>query len=114
MTKKDLVSEAGKILDYYILCYKTAHTKNPSTNRYRDKWGFVDVLTDVGSDRAKELLDFYFRIPRNHDLKWFFLHYDELDESEKAIAKDRAEREAIRAQTRKRVELSEQQRTETD
>ncbi len=64
-----------------------------------------DVIDSVGYDRARELLDYYFRTGKNgHPLNFFFYNFDRMDQVEKEREKDRINRSMLRQQTKTLVE----------
>jgi hypothetical protein len=68
-----------------------------------------DVIDSVGYDRAKELLEYYFKTGKSgHPLNFFFYNFDRIDQLETEIQKDRANRVMLREQTKKLVEGGEQ------
>ena len=64
MTKDDAQLAHGLVTAYTSL-FKQKYGKTPQINRYREKWAMQDVLDSVGYDRAKELLEYYFKIDRS-------------------------------------------------
>ena len=64
-----------------------------------------DVVDSVGYDRAKELLEYYFRVTKpGHPLQWFFYNFDKLDETLENAQKDQQRRKILREQTKQMVE----------
>ena len=64
-----------------------------------------DVIDSVGYDRARELLDYYFKTGKNgHPLNFFFYNFDRMDQVEKEREKDRINRSMLRQQTKTLVE----------
>ena len=89
--------------------YKIKYNKTPIVNRHREKWAMNDVLESVGYDRAKELLEYYFRINKpGHTLQWFFYNFDKLDEVMIKLQQDKERRAFLLEQTKKMVEENEQ------
>jgi hypothetical protein len=107
MTKDDAQLAHGLVTAYTSL-FKQKYGKAPQINRYREKWAMQDVLDSVGYDRAKELLEYYFKIDRSgHPLNWFLYNFDKLDFHLNELKKDRERREMIRKQTKAMVEDNE-------
>jgi hypothetical protein len=64
-----------------------------------------DVIDSVGYDRAKELLEYYFKTSKSgHPLNFFFYNFDRIDQVQSDIEKDKANRAMLREQTKKLVE----------
>lgn len=74
-------------------------------NRHREKWAMNDVIDSVGYDRARELLNYYFRVTNpSHGLSWFFYNFDRLDDMLQKQEEDNQRRARIREKTRQMVE----------
>jgi coenzyme F420-reducing hydrogenase alpha subunit len=96
------------LIKYYISLYTDRYNKIPTVNQYREKWAMIDVADSVGYERAKEILDYYFKTTRpGHPLQWFYYNFDKLDEMMKAVEEDNIRREKIRQQTKAMVEREE-------
>lgn len=64
-----------------------------------------DVIDSVGYDRAKELIEYYFKTSKSgHPLNFFFYNFDKLDQLQSEIEKDKANRARLREETKKLVE----------
>jgi hypothetical protein len=102
---KDDAKQAHALVSLYINLYKVIYGKAPTMNRYREKWAMQDVLDSVGYERAKELLEYYFKTPRTgHPLNWFLYNFDKLDIYLTEYHRDKDRREMIRMQTKAMVE----------
>ena len=67
-----------------------------------------DVIDSVGYDRAKELLEYYFRTNKSgHPLSFFYYNFDKIDQLKIEIDRDKINRERLRAETKKMVESEE-------
>ena len=104
MTKED-AKQAYALVSLYIALFKSKYNKQPMVNRYREKWAMQDVIDSVGYDRAKVLLEHYFKTNRSgHPLTWFFFNFEKLDISLSQIEQDKTRRELIRSKTKIMVE----------
>jgi Zn-dependent oligopeptidase len=93
------------LIAYYEDLYSQKYSRKPKINRFREKWAMQDVIDSVGYDRARELLDYYFRTGKNgHPLNFFFYNFDRMDQVEKEREKDRINRSRLRQQTKTLVE----------
>lgn len=111
MTKKTDQNLAHALLSLYVNKFKTKYGKAPQINRYRDSWGFKDMMEDLSYDRAKEVIEYYFETNRpGHPLRALFNNYDRLDTIMRDKAKDEEERIKLREQTMKRVEAWQQRK----
>jgi len=85
--------------------YTEKYKKKPRINKFREKWAMQDVIDSVGYDRAKELLEYYFKTSKSgHPLNFFFYNFDRIDQVQSDIEKDKANRAMLREQTKKLVE----------
>jgi hypothetical protein len=92
-------------LDYFTEAYSQKYGKKPSINKYRDKWGMDDVISDLGYDDTIRTLDFFFRTARaDHKLNDFYNSYDRLNESRIATEKDKQVRRRLLEETKRRMQ----------
>jgi hypothetical protein len=97
------------LLTIYQNLYEERHGRKVTLNKFREKWGMQDVIDSVGFDRAKELIEYYFKTPKtNHTLQFFFYNFDKLDIMQKEIEKDKVNRQLLREATKKLVEGEDQ------
>lgn len=97
--------KANALISHYIKLYKAKYKKEPVINRNRDKWGFMDMLTDLGEQDTYAAVDYYFDTSRaGHPLKALFSNYDVLHKRRMDKIADAAEREKIMKKTRQVVE----------
>jgi len=102
---KDEAKLAYGLVSLYCTLYKQEYNKAPVVNKYREKWAMQDVIDSVGYDRAKVLLEYYFKTKRQgHPLTWFFFNFEKLDISLLQVEQDKTRRELIRAKTKTMVE----------
>jgi hypothetical protein len=93
------------LISFFCACYKTRYNKNPVLNRYRQKWAMVDVIDDIGYDRARKLIEYYFKLDKpNHSIDWFAFNFEKLDLALRQQEEDKTRRELIRAKTKSMVE----------
>lgn len=96
------------LITHYLKRYKAVYGFSPTVNRYRVKWGMIDVVDSVGYERAIELLDYYFSCDSAHTVEQFLNSFDKLDEMLVQSKKDEEKRQALREETRKRMMSLEQ------
>jgi hypothetical protein len=102
---KDEAKLAYGLVSLYCTLYKQTYNKAPVVNKYREKWAMQDVIDSVGYDRAKVLLEHYFKTTRSgHPLSWFFFNFEKLDLGLAQLQEDKTRRELIRAKTKLMVE----------
>lgn len=97
------------LISLYKTLYKEKYGKVPTINQYREKWAMKDVVDSVGFDRAKELLEYYFKTSKyGHPLTFFYYNFDQIDRINRDVAKDLENRRSLREATKKLVEGGEE------
>jgi hypothetical protein len=93
------------LIDLYALLYQQKMKRKASVNKYRDKWGFMDMLDALDYERSVEVVQYYFTLERaDYPLIYLFSNFDRLDVQIKARDEDRANRRKLMKQTQERVE----------
>jgi hypothetical protein len=93
------------LISLYQSLYKEKYNRTPQINKFREKWAMQDVIDSVGFDRAKELLKYYFSLPKGgHPLPFFLYNFDRMDAVEVEAQKDKAKRRLLLEETKKMVE----------
>ena len=89
----------------YESLYKDKYGNSPKLNKFREKWAMQDVIDSVGFDRAKELLIYYFSLPKGgHPLNFFFYNFDRIDSAVSEVERDKERRRLLLEETKKMVE----------
>lgn len=102
---KDEAKLAYGLVSLYCVLHKQIYNKTPIVNKYREKWAMQDVIDSVGYDRAKQLLEYYFKMGKtSHPISWFFYNFEKLDLALQQAEEDKSRRELIRAKTKAMVE----------
>lgn len=83
--------------------YKAKYGNTPSFNRYREKWGFRDMLTDLGFEEAQQVVRFFFKTGGDHTTARLFGSYDSLRDQKDKSEKDQARIEDMMKATEQRV-----------
>lgn len=93
------------LISLYEVLYNERYGKKPVINRYREKWGMQDVIDSVGFNRAKELLEYYFKTNKNgHPISWFFMNFDNIDRVLSQRIEDDEHRKKLKQITKQMVE----------
>ena len=93
------------LLSLYQNLYKEKYGKAPSINKFREKWAMQDVIDSVGFDRAKDLLEYYFKLTKHgHTIQFFLYNFDKMDTVRTEIEKDKEKRRLLLEETKKMVE----------
>jgi hypothetical protein len=93
------------LMSIYEMLYKEKYNRTPKINKYREKWAMQDVIDSIGFDRARDVIEYYFKTNRpGHPLQQFFFNFDKLDQVMIELEKDKLAREKLRMQTKQMVE----------
>ncbi len=93
------------LIGLYQSLYKEKYGKMPQLNKFREKWAMQDVIDSVGFDRAKDLLIYYFNLPKGgHPLQFFFYNFDRMDVARIEAERDKERRRLLLEETKKMVQ----------
>ena len=93
------------LISLYQNLYKEKYGKVVSINKFREKWAMQDVIDSVGFDRARDILEYYFKTSKNgHPLQFFYFNFDRIGHLMTEIKKDKDNRRILREATRQMVE----------
>lgn len=96
---------ANTLITFFCSEHKRVLGTTVVVNRHTAKWGVQDIVKDLGEERARELIKFFFKTTRNkYDLNTFLNSYDRLNESYEEIVADEKNRAKLREATRRKVE----------
>lgn len=97
--------DVNALLTYFLKVYKQRYGVAPSNfNRYAKKWGFSDMLSDLGFDRSRELIDYFFESSGPHTAEVLLREYGDYNESFEAAIKDKQKRSELALETKRRVQ----------
>jgi len=103
-TQAEINRQAKDLVALYSSLFEKSKGRKPVVNTYRDSWGFKDAIEDLGVEKTKIILEYFFKTGRSsYTLQDFFRCYDALAESYDQLLKDREKRAQIREETRLRV-----------
>lgn len=93
------------LISLYQSLYKDRYGTLPKMNKFREKWAMKDLIDSVGFDRAKQLLEYYFTLPKGgHPLHFFMYNFDRIDSAMIESDKDKNRRRLLLEETKKMVE----------
>jgi hypothetical protein len=88
--------------------YASKHDHPYIGSKYRDASMLKGVAEDIGEQKLRDIMEFYFEHKRHHDFTSFIFNYDALLKEKEAVEKDERYRLALRERTRRVMqELSE-------
>jgi hypothetical protein len=102
-----VASEKGPyiLISLYQSLYKEKYGSMPKINKFKEKWAMQDVIDSVGIDRAKDILVYYFSLPKGgHPLQFFFYNFDRMDTAIAEVEKDKERRRLLLEETKHMVE----------
>ena len=105
VTPATKVKRAALLFDKYVDIFEAKYPGVDSkVNKFRDKWGFLDMLEDVGNLRSVEIIEYYFSTPRRgHPIQYLLYNYDKINLIMRELADDVVKREELRLSTEQRV-----------
>ena len=93
------------LITLYQSLYKDKYGSVPKMNKFREKWAMKDLIDSVGFNRAKELLEYYFMLPKGgHPLHFFMYNFDRIDSAMIESDKDKERRRLLLEETKHLVE----------
>lgn len=101
----ETVKQPHALISLYCKLYEEKYNRKVTINRYKEKWAMLDIIESVGYDRAKELLEYYFKTAKaGHPLQWFYMNVERLDGMLNNIDLDKQRRNMLLLQTKQMVE----------
>ncbi|AXH68770.1 hypothetical protein SEA_COMRADE_55 [Streptomyces phage Comrade] len=102
--KNTQAQNANALITLYIQCFTEKYSRKPNINRYRVKWGFQDMVEDLGYGPAREVVEYYFKTARQgHQVEFLLMNYEKVFEFMEEKKKDEEKRAELRRQTEERV-----------
>lgn len=99
-----LNKQANALISLYIKEYTDKYKRAPQVNRYREKWGFISMVEDLGYERAREVVSYYFTTGNvGHAVQKLLQNYDRYSRTLTEIAEDKVRRAELRRETEIRV-----------
>ena len=104
VAQSTLTKQANGLVTQYIKNWTDKYGKAPVINRYKEKWGFQDMVQDLGYERAKEVVDYYFNTGRlGHPTTYLIYNYETLHKIMLEREADRENMARLAKETEQRV-----------
>lgn len=104
MAQDTITKQANGLVTLFIKYFTDKYGHAPNLNRYREKWGFQDMITDLGYERAREIVAYYFKTTKpGHPVSFLLQNYDKIDSFYAEKIEDEQRRAELRKQTAERV-----------
>lgn len=103
-TKNTTAQQGNALVTLYIQCFENKYARKPLVNRYRVKWGFLDMISDLDYGQAQETIKYYFKTSKyGHPIEFLLSNYEKIFETMEEVREDEKNREKLRRQTEQRV-----------
>lgn len=110
MSKLTANQQAYALITLFEKHYQKKYDRKPEINRHRDKWGFQDMVEDLGYGEAQQIVAYYFELKYiGHPVQTLLRNYDKFSRVRKEREEDEANRLRLREETKKRVEAFERE-----
>lgn len=104
VAKATLQKQVNGLMDRYLSGYQKKWGIAPQFNRYRQKWGFQDMIEDIGYEDAQRVVDYFFSLQRaEHGVQTLLNNYDRYARILAEREVDREKRHELRRLTEQRV-----------
>lgn len=89
--------KAEQLMEIFDECYKAKYAIDYKGNKFKDKWGFIDMISDLKWKDAERVVRYYFKTsPRGgHTREHLFYHYHEYKQTIDDAAREKAMRRQI-------------------
>ena len=105
--------QASALVTLFVKEHNNKYVTPLVVNRYKEKWGMIDVIDSIGYDRAREVIEYYFKTTKSgHPLQWFLYNFENLDRVMRELDEDKIKREQQRQRTAQRVAEWEERQSE--
>lgn len=102
---KQVAKLAYSLIDFFIVQYNSRFKRDPQINRYRVKYGFQDMINDLGFEQSKRVIEFYISGNRNsYTVNDLLYSYDKINRVIEEQDADEENRRILKEETKRRVE----------
>jgi len=96
--------QAYALISLYEQCFNKKYSRKPQVNRFREKWGFMDMVADLGYQQSRETVEYYFKTGKQgHPVNFLLQNYDKIAQFMEEKKQDEAKRAELRRITEQRV-----------
>jgi hypothetical protein len=103
MDAKTKTRKVNALMTKFIQLYEDKYGTKPKFNRNTEKWGFGDMIEDLGAETFSTL-EYYFTLRRYHSSQDLLRNYHDINEWMVEDSQDEVERRRLAVETNKRVE----------
>jgi hypothetical protein len=102
---QDVAKLAYALIDLYIVEYTARFSRKPDVNRFKSKYGFQDMVNDLGYEKSQKVVKHYVSSNRpSITINDLLYNYDKINSVIEQIEEDNARKAILRAETKARVE----------
>lgn len=103
--QSELTKQGHALISLFLKTYKAKYKRDPMNfNRFRDKWGFQSMIEDVGIDRSKEIIVYFFSTNNyGHPVSYLFRNYDSINARITEMEEDDIRRKQMLKESEERV-----------
>jgi ribosomal protein S15P/S13E len=99
-----VAKQAYALITLFEQCFEKKYHRKPQINRFREKWGFQDMVTDLGYSAARETVEYYLKTGKQgHPVAFLLQNYDKVNQFMEEKKRDEANRAELRKQTAQKV-----------
>lgn len=105
MTSQQTINkQVNALMDRFLKGYEAKWKTPAQFNRFKFKWGFQDMLSDLGYEMSQEVIDHFLSLKiANHSAQTLLYNYDRYAKVLQERERDREERHALRKKTEQAV-----------
>lgn len=92
------------LYEHFRDSYEEKYGEKYKGNSHKERWVFKDMLNDFSYDRCWEIIEYYFKLTRKHDVQWLAYNYDKIDHELTLREKEREIRNKMLESTKRLVE----------
>src|SRR5215216_2898384 len=97
---KDVAKLAYSLIDLYIYEYFARFNRRPDVNRFKSKYGFQDMINDLGFERSKKVIVHYVSSNRpSITVNDLLYNYDKISAVIDQMEEDEKNRAVLREET---------------
>lgn len=99
-----LAKQGNALVTQFIKEFTEKYQHAPKLNRYKAKWGFQDMIADLGYERSQEVVSYYFRtMKQGHPVEFLHQNYEKIAAFHEEKKADEKRREELRRLTEQNV-----------
>jgi hypothetical protein len=99
-----LTKQGNALVTLFVKAHTEKYGVAPKLNRYKAKWGFQSMIEDLGYERSKEIVEYYFRTGKQgHPVEFLHMNYERIADYYEERKRDEEKRAELRRLTEQQV-----------